>query len=328
MQTSNSSVRHKFCVAPMMDLTDRHDRYLLRLLSRHALLYTEMITAEALLRGDPRWLLAFHPAEHPLALQLGGSDPTKLAACATLAQQHGFDEVNLNVGCPSDRVKSGSFGACLMLNADLVAECFAAMQAVIDIPVTIKCRIGVDQQEPQTALPAFIETVADSGCRCFIIHARKAWLQGLSPRQNREIPPLDYATVYRMKTLFPELEIVINGGIATLDAATQHLVHVDGVMLGRTAYYDPYLLADVDNQMFDTANERPSREQVFAAYLNYVEQQLRAGTALKHTAKHVLGLFHGQPGARRFRRHISENVHKDNASIQILEDAYALVGTG
>lgn len=312
----------------MMDLTDRHDRYLLRLLSRHALLYTEMITADALLRGEPQRLLAYHPAEHPLALQLGGSDPAKLATCAALAQQHGFDEVNLNVGCPSDRVKSGSFGACLMLNANLVAECFAAMQAAVDIPVTIKCRIGVDQQEPQTALPEFIEAVANSGCRCFIIHARKAWLQGLSPRQNREIPPLDYATVYHMKTLFPELDIVINGGITTLDAAEQHLAEVDGVMLGRAAYYDPYLLADVDSRIFAAANTRPSREQVFADYLDYAEQQLHAGTALKHTAKHLLGLFHGQPGARRFRRHISENVHKDDASIQLLEDAYALVRAG
>lgn len=320
-----AEVNRRFCVAPMMDLTDRHDRYLLRLLSRHTLLYTEMITAEALLRSDPQRLLAYHPAEHPLALQLGGSNPAKLAACAALAQQYGFDEVNLNVGCPSDRVKSGSFGACLMLNAGLVAECFAAMRAAVDIPVSIKCRIGVDEQEPQTALPAFIETVANSGCRCFIVHARKAWLQGLSPKQNREIPPLEYATVYRMKTLFPELEIVLNGGIATLDAAEQHLARVDGVMLGRAAYYQPYLLADVDSRIFATAMNKPSRKQVFTAYLDYAEQQLRAGTALKHTAKHVLGLFHGQPGARRFRRHISENVHKNNASVQILEDAYALV---
>lgn len=315
----------RFCVAPMMDLTDRHDRYLLRLLSRHALLYTEMITAEALLRGDPQRLLAYHPVEHPLALQLGGSDPAKLATCAALAQRYGFDEVNLNVGCPSERVKSGSFGACLMLHAGLVADCFAAMRAAVDIPVSIKCRIGVDEQEPQIALPKFIETVAGSGCRRIIIHARKAWLQGLSPKQNREIPPLDYATVYRMKVLFPQLEIVINGGIATLDAAEQHLARVDGVMLGRAAYYDPYLLAEVDSRIFGAAECKPNRQQIFAAYLSYAEQQLHAGTALKHTAKHVLGLFHGQPGARRFRRHISENVHKDNASVQILEDAYALV---
>ncbi len=321
-----TKLNRRFCVAPMMDLTDRHDRYLLRLLSRHALLYTEMITAEALLRGDPQWLLAYHPAEHPLALQLGGSDPAKLARCAALAQQYGFDEVNLNVGCPSDRVKSGSFGACLMLNAERVAECFTAMQAAVDIPVTIKCRIGVDQQEPHKTLPHFIETVANGGCQCFIIHARKAWLQGLSPRQNREIPPLDYATVYRIKMLFPQLDIVINGGITTLDDALPHLTAVDGVMLGRAAYYDPYLLAEVDSRVFAAAIAPPSREQVFAGYLEYAEQQLQAGTALKHTAKHVLGLFHGQPGARRFRRHISENIHKDSASIQLLEEAYALVG--
>lgn len=321
-------INRKFCVAPMMQLTDRHDRYLLRLLSRHAVLYTEMLTAEALLRGNPEYLLAHHPAEHPLALQLGGSDPAKLADCAALAEAHGFDEVNLNVGCPSDRVKVGSFGACLMLNANLVASCFAAMQAAVDIPVSVKCRIGVDRQDPHTALPEFIETVAASGCRCFIIHARKAWLQGLSPRQNREIPALDYALVYRMKRLFPELEIIINGGITTLDAATQHLGRVDGVMLGRAAYYDPYLLAGVDRRIFGAATIKPTRAQVFTDYIAYAEQQLQAGTALKHTARHVLGLFHGQPGARRFRRHISEHAHRDTATVAVLEQAYALLHAG
>lgn len=311
----------RFSVAPMMDLTDRHARYLLRLISKRALLYTEMITVDALLHGDRDRFLAFNPAEHPLALQLGGSDPEKLAACCKIAEQTGFDEVNLNVGCPSDRVQSGQIGACLMLVPDTVARCFAAMQDACSIPVTVKCRLGVDEQDTCQTLPGFINKVSEAGCASFSIHARKAWLKGLSPKQNRDIPPLDYELVYEIKRRFADTQIIINGGIDSVAATCEHLRHVDGVMMGRKAYYEPYTLSDIDQLVFGENVVARSREEIFADYLVYVEGQLGQGVALKHMSKHVLGLFHGVQGARAFRRHISENAYMADAGVEVLVDA-------
>lgn len=325
MQNHAPALDRRFCVAPMMDLTDRHDRYLLRLISRHALLYTEMVTSQALLRGDAERLLAYNSEEHPVALQLGGSDPEQLTECCKLAEAAGYDEVNLNVGCPSDRVQSGAIGACLMLQADQVARCVEAMQAACSIPVTVKCRLGVDDQEPSDTLPDFIRTVAAAGCETFIIHARKAWLQGLSPKENREIPPLDYPLVYDIKRQFPKLEIIINGGLIDLESAEQQMQHVDGVMLGRAAYYDAYLLSQVDAIFYGDRSEVRTRDQVFHDYLAYIEQEMSKGQALKHMAKHSLTLFHGQPGARRYRRHLSEHMYRDDADISVMTDAYALL---
>lgn len=311
----------RFSVAPMMDLTDRHARYLLRLISKRALLYTEMITVDALLHGDRDRLLAYHPSEHPLALQLGGSDPAKLAACCKIAEQAGFDEVNLNVGCPSDRVQSGQIGACLMLSPDTVARCFTAMQEACSIPVTVKCRLGIDEQNTDETLPAFINTVHEAGCISFSIHARKAWLKGLSPKQNRDIPPLDYGLVYDIKRQFSDIRIIINGGIDSVQATCEHLRQVDGVMMGRKAYYEPYTLHEIDRAVFGELTTPLSREEIFAEYLLYVEQRLGEGVALKHMSKHVLGLFHGVQGARAFRRHISENAYSADAGIEVLIDA-------
>ncbi len=311
----------RFSVAPMMDLTDRHARYLLRLISKRALLYTEMITVDALLHGDRNRLLAYHPAEHPLALQLGGSDPEKLAECCKIAEQAGFDEVNLNVGCPSDRVQSGQIGACLMLVPDTVARCFNAMQEACSIPVTVKCRLGVDEQDPYDTLPLFVTKVHEAGCHSFTIHARKAWLKGLSPKQNRDVPPLDYGLVYDIKRQFPGIRIIINGGVDSVAAAREHLRQVDGVMMGRKAYYEPYTLQHIDQAVFEERTCGPTREQIFADYLHYVEQQLAEGVALKHMSKHILGLFHGVQGARAFRRHISENAYRAGAGINVLREA-------
>ncbi|MFK7730388.1 MAG: tRNA dihydrouridine(20/20a) synthase DusA [Pseudomonadales bacterium] len=313
----------RFSVAPMMDLTDRHARYLLRLISKRALLYTEMITVDALLHGDRDRLLAYNATEHPLALQLGGSDPVKLAECCKIAEQAGFDEVNLNVGCPSDRVQSGQIGACLMLVPDTVARCFGAMQEACNIPVTVKCRLGVDQQETHDTLPNFIETVHNAGCASFSVHARKAWLKGLSPKQNRDVPPLDYELVYDIKRQFSNLQIIINGGIDSIAATCEHLQQVDGVMMGRKAYYEPYTLHDVDHAVFGEPAAAPTREEIFSEYLLYVEQRLAEGVALKHMSKHVLGLFHGVQGARAFRRHISENAYQSDAGIDVLHNAAA-----
>ncbi|MEM8500101.1 MAG: tRNA dihydrouridine(20/20a) synthase DusA [Pseudomonadota bacterium] len=312
---------NRFSVAPMMDLTDRHARFLLRLITRRALLYTEMITVDALLHGDRERLLAYNPAEHPLALQLGGSDPEKLAACCEIAEQMGFDEVNLNVGCPSDRVQSGHIGACLMLVPGTVACCFAAMQQACSIPITVKCRLGVDEQNTYETLPVFINTVHEAGCAAFSIHARKAWLKGLSPKQNRDIPPLDYELVYDIKRQFQDIQIIVNGGIDSLEATCAHLQHVDGVMMGRKAYYEPYTLKDIDSIVFGELVAAPSREEIFAKYLQYVEGELDEGVALKHMSKHLLGLFHGVQGARAFRRHISENAYTLDAGIEVLVDA-------
>ncbi len=313
-----------FSVAPMMDCTDRFARYLLRLISRHALLYTEMVPAAAVVHGTADRFLRFDPAEHPVAVQFGGSEPDELSRCARWADRYGYDEINLNVGCPSDRVQSGRFGACLMAEPERVAACVAAMIAVTDVPVTVKTRIGIDNRDSYAALAEFVETVAAAGCRCFTIHARKAWLQGLSPRQNREIPPLRYDKVYRLKREFPELEIIVNGGIRSLEEADRHLSVVDGVMLGREAYHNPWILADVDRRFFnDDAAPRRDRETVLQHYLEFVDRELACGVPLPAMSRHLLGLYQGVPGARRFRRHISENAHRRGADAGVLREAAA-----
>jgi tRNA-dihydrouridine synthase A len=305
----------------MMDWTDRHCRAFHRILTRNALLYTEMVTAPAVLHGDRARLLAFEESEHPVALQLGGSDPAALAEAAAIGAAFGYDEINLNVGCPSDRVQEGRFGACLMAEPALVAACVAAMQRRVSIPVTVKCRIGIDDQDTEVDLARFVATVADAGCRTFIVHARKAWLQGLSPKENRQVPPLDYERVYRLKASRPDLTIVLNGGIGDLDAAQAHLDHVDGVMLGRAAYQTPYLLADVDRRFFGTATGHVTRAQAIEALIPHVARHLQAGGRLNNIARHILGLYHGQPRARAFRRHLSELAVKDDAGIAVLMQA-------
>jgi tRNA-dihydrouridine synthase A len=305
----------------MMDWTDRHCRFFHRLLSARALLYTEMITAEAVLHGKRDMLLAFSPQEHPVALQLGGSDPVRLAEAAAIGEGYGYGEINLNVGCPSDRVQEGRFGACLMAEPDLVARCVTAMAARVSVPVTVKCRIGIDDQDSERDLDLFISTVAAAGCRTFIVHARKAWLQGLSPKENREVPPLDYARVYRLKAAHPELQIIINGGIASLDQAEAHLGKVDGVGLGRTAYQNPYLLADVDSRLFGAQTAVRSRRNVMEALVPYAERHLSAGGRLNNIARHILGLYHGRPRARAFRRHIAEQAPRAGAGAAVLVEA-------
>jgi tRNA-dihydrouridine synthase A len=305
----------------MMDWTDRHCRFFHRLLSARALLYTEMITAEAVLHGKRDMLLAFSPQEHPVALQLGGSDPVRLAEAAAIGEGYGYGEINLNVGCPSDRVQEGRFGACLMAEPDLVARCVTAMAARVSVPVTVKCRIGIDDQDSERDLDRFISTVAAAGCRTFIVHARKAWLQGLSPKENREVPPLDYARVYRLKAAHPELQIIINGGIASLDQAEAHLGKVDGVGLGRTAYQNPYLLADVDSRLFGAQTAVRSRRNVMEALVPYAERHLSAGGRLNNIARHILGLYHGRPRARAFRRHIAEQAPRAGAGAAVLVEA-------
>jgi len=301
----------------MLDWTDRHCRYFHRLLSRHTLLYTEMVTTGAILMGKGDYL-AYHQQEHPLSLQLGGSDPQALAECARIAQARGYDEINLNVGCPSDRVQNGRFGACLMASPALVADCVKAMRDVVDIPVTVKTRIGIDDQDSYEFLCDFIRQVADTGCDTFIVHARKAWLSGLSPRENREIPPLDYPRVYRLKQDFPGLTIAVNGGISSLEAAEQHLQHLDGVMVGREAYQNPYLLAEVDGRLFGDRHPVPSRHEVVEAMVPYIEQELARGNQLSHVTRHMLGLFQGLPGARAWRRHLSENACRPGADCSVL----------
>ena len=309
----------------MMDWTDRHCRFFHRQLTRHALLYTEMVTADAVLHGKRDQLLAFSPEEHPIALQLGGSDPAKLAEAARIGAAFGYDEINLNVGCPSDRVQSGRFGACLMAEPQLVADCVAAMAGAVSIPVTVKCRIGIDDQDSETDFARFIDTVAGSGCRVFIVHARKAWLSGLSPKENREVPPLDYARVYRLKQARPDLTIVLNGGIERLDDAQSHLAHVDGVMLGRAAYQTPYILAKVDRLFFGVQAEPIPRAAALDALVPYVTAHVARGGRLNNVTRHVLGLYHGEPRARSFRRHLSENAVRNGAGLDVLTDAVALV---
>jgi tRNA-dihydrouridine synthase A len=305
----------------MMEWTDRHCRYFLRLLSRRTLLYTEMVTADAVLHGDRERLLGFHPAEHPVGLQLGSSDSAKLGDAARIGAGFGYDEINLTVGCPSDRVQSGRFGACLMAEPDLVAECVAAMRAAVSVPVTVKCRIGIDDQDAEASLDQFVGAVAEAGCRTFIVHARKAWLKGLSPKENRDVPPLDYGRVHRLKARRPKLEIVLNGGIDSLAAAEAQLAHVDGVMLGRAAYADPYLLAEVDGTLFGSNETPPSRLDVIRAFMPYVEAELAKGARLNQMTRHILGLFHGQPHARAFRRHLAEHAHLDGAGVEVLAAA-------
>lgn len=318
-------LNRRFCIAPMMDWSDRHCRMFWRQLTQQALLYTEMVTTGAIIHAGPERFLSFHADEHPVALQLGGSDPGDLARCAKIAEQWEYDELNLNCGCPSDRVQNGSFGACLMGEPQRVADCIKAMRDATSLPVTVKHRIGIDHMESYEELVAFVEPIKHAGCRTFIVHARKAWLQGLSPKQNREIPPLDYSMVYRLKADFPDLEIVINGGITQLEECAAHLQQVDGVMLGRTAYHDPYLLAEVDQQFFGNQSTVKSREQVLLDFLPYVEEQLSRGVALNHITRHLLGLFQGVPGAKVFRRHISQHAHRAGAGIEVLEEALNLM---
>jgi tRNA-dihydrouridine synthase A len=312
-------------VAPMMDWTDRFDRFFLRLITRRALLYTEMVTAQAVVQGDRRRLLAFDAAEHPVALQLGGSEPALLAQAARIGEAFGYDEINLNVGCPSDRVQSGRFGACLMAEPGLVADCVAAMRAAVGVPVTVKCRIGIDDQDADADLDAFVDRVAAAGATTFVVHARKAWLQGLSPKQNRDIPPLDHARVHRLKQRRPELCIIVNGGIASLDEAEAHLRRCDGVMLGRAAYHNPWILADVDRRVFGDRHAPPSRDDVVEALLPYVERRLAEGVRLHQVTRHILGLYQGLPGARLWRRHLSENATRPGAGIEVIEQARDLV---
>ena len=295
---------HRLCIAPMMDRTDRHFRYLLRLLAPHARLYTEMITARALLHGDAERLLRFAGAEHPVALQLGGSDPAELAAAARLGEVAGYDEINLNVGCPSDRVQAGCFGAALMLEPQRVAECVATMREAVRVPITVKTRLGVDDHDSYEFAHGFIACVAAAGCDTFIVHARKAWLKGLSPKQNREIPPLDYGRVHRLKRDFPELRIVINGGLTTVAATIEQLGHVDGVMLGRIAYQDSSLLADIDTRVY--GGDAPTESAVLAHYMRYVAKEIEDGTPLKTMTRHMLGLRAGRPGGRQWRRALGE----------------------
>ena len=316
---------HRFCVAPMMEWTDRHCRYFLRLISRRTFLYTEMVTAEAVLYGDRTRVLGFSPQEHPVGLQLGGSDPAKLGEAAKIGAEYGYDEINLNIGCPSDRVQSGRFGACLMAEPDLVAQCVEAMGEAASLPITVKCRIGIDDQDAEESLDRFIDAVAGAGARTFIVHARKAWLKGLSPKENRDVPPLDYGRVSRLKARRPELEIVLNGGIDSLASATAHLGEVDGVMLGRAAYADPYLMAEVDRKLFGSDETPPSRLDVLDRFAPYVRDQLAHGARLNQMTRHILGLFHGQPRARAFRRYLAENAHLDGVGIDVLLAARRII---
>ena len=312
---------YRFCIAPMMDWTDRHERYLLRLISRRVRLYTEMVTTGALIHGDRERFLGHADAEHPLGLQLGGSDPADMARCAVIGQAAGFDEININVGCPSDRVQAGRFGACLMLEPDLVASCFSAMQAQVSIPVTVKCRLGVDEKDQFDDLIEFVDIVAGAGCTVFFVHARKAWLSGLSPRENREIPPLQYERVYALKERYPELTVVINGGITEMDQVNGHLEKVDGVMVGREAYQNPWSLARVDETLFDGLPDGKSRSDVLDRYKQYMESQLKKGVPLKRMARHLLGLFQGQPGARVWRRALSDEAFRGGADLSAIESA-------
>ena len=322
MPLNAATAAARLSVAPMMDWTDRHCRYMHRLMSRHTLLYTEMVTAPAIVHGDRDRLLGFAPQEHPVALQLGGSDPAQLAETAKVAEDYGYDEINLNCGCPSDRVQSGSFGAILMESPQLVAECVAAMRNVVEVPVTVKCRIGVDEQDPAAVLPDFLAQVSAAGVDRFSVHARKAWLQGLSPKENRDIPPLDYDLVIEMKGLFPHLHLSINGGIETLDAAEAFLSDgLDGIMIGRAAYHTPSdILLDADARIYDDPLNR-SAEDVVHLMLPYIADHIQNGGKLGQVTRHMLGLFQGRPGARGWRRHLSQNAHADGAGPQVVLDA-------
>ena len=315
---------HRFCIAPMMDWTDRHCRVFHRQLTKRALLYTEMVTADAVIHGNRTKLLGFSGEEHPIALQLGGSDPKKLAEAARVGADFGYDEINLNIGCPSSRVQEGRFGACLMSEPELVASCVAVMRANQSAPVTVKCRIGIDEQDAEADFQNFIEVVAGAGCTTFIVHARKAWLKGLSPKENREIPPIDYQRVYRLKASRPDLKIVLNGGIATVDEVRRHLDHVDGVMLGRAAYQNPFVLAGVDRELFGETASAPTRANALEVLIPYVDAHLRDGGRLSNITRHILGLYHGRPRGRAFRRLLSEEATRSNAGVEVLRAAMDL----
>ena len=318
-------MKYRFSIAPMMEWTDRHCRFFHRLLTRRATLYTEMITTGAVLHGDRARLMAFDPAEHPLALQLGGSHPRQLAQCARIAEDFGYDEVNLNVGCPSDRVQEGRFGACLMAEPALVGDCVAAMSSSIKLPVTVKCRIGIDEQDPEEALETLTHAVEQAGVAALIVHARKAWLAGLSPRENRDVPPLDYARVYRLKAAHRGLAVVINGGVLDLDQVRTHLAHLDGVMMGRAAYQEPWRLLEVDPLLFGEPARFASPREAAEALIPYLERELARGTRLHAITRHVLGLFRGVPGARAFRRHLATEGVKPGADAHTFRAALALV---
>src|SRR6201992_2430196 len=309
----------------MMDWTDRHCRVFHRLMTRHGRLYTEMLTSGAILHGDRRRLLAFDPSEHPVALQLGGSDPRDLATAAKIGEDFGYDEINLNVGCPSDRVKEGRFGACLMAEPALVGMCVEAMKRAVQIPITVKCRIGIDDQDPEIALDALARGVIAAGADALIVHARKAWLNGLSPKENRDIPPLDYDRVYRLKAAMPDVTVIVNGGIGSLDEAKRHLAHVDGVMLGRAAYQEPWRLINVDSELFGEVAPFVTMKDAFEAMMPYIERELARGTRLHSITRHFVGAFHGVPGARAFRRHLAEHGVKVDAGVDVLKAAIAQV---
>lgn len=311
-------LNRRLSIAPMLDWTDRYFRYFARLITRHTLLYTEMITTAALLHGDPDRFLAFHPQEHPLALQLGGNDPADLAACSRMGQEWGYDEINLNLGCPSNRVQSGQFGACLMAEPGLVADLIKAMTDAVTLPVTVKHRTGIDDMDGYPHLCDFVGTLFDAGCRTFIVHARPAWLQGLSPQQNRDIPPLNYDRAYQLKKDFPGAAIVINGGIKCLTDAEHHLERVDGVMIGREAYRNPWILIDADRRIFNDSHPLPSRHEIIDQLLPFIATEIGKGVPLSRIARHTMGLFHGQPGARGWRRHLSENVGKQGADGSVM----------
>ncbi len=310
---------HRLCTAPMMDWSDRHCRYFFRQLAPHAVVYTEMLTTGALLHGNLPRHLRFHPAEHPLALQLGGSEPADLARCARLGERWGYDEINLNCGCPSERVQRGAFGACLMAEPELVAECVKAMQGAVSIPVTVKHRLGIDRIDAYDFVRRFVATLARAGCAVFVVHARNAILKGLSPKDNREIPPLRHTEVYRLKREFPELTFVINGGIGTAEAVRDHLEHVDGVMLGRTAYHDPFRLAQLDAQLFGGAPV--SRDEVAARLASYAREEIARGEPLRSITRHMLGLFHGQPRARLWRQMLSDAARLAHNDASLLLEA-------
>lgn len=320
-----TSLSRRFSVAPMMDATTAHYRYFARMLSRHTLLYTEMVTTGALIHGETPRFLRHHNIEYPLALQLGGSDPQELATCARMAEDYGFDEVNLNVGCPSDRVQNNMIGACLMGYPQKVADAVAAMKNATSLPVTVKHRIGIDGRESFDELCEFIETVSAAGCRTFIVHARIAVLGGLSPKQNRDVPPLKYDWVYAIKARYPDLEIIINGGIKTLDECREHLEQTDGVMLGREAYHNPWLLAQVDQEFFGVAGSLTNRHDALRGMFPFIESELARGVYLSHITRHLMGLFHGCKGGRQFRRYISENAHRPGSGVEVIEQAMAKV---
>ncbi len=321
MPDKDEFIMHRFCIAPMLDWTDRHCRYFHRLLTRNAFLYTEMVTTGAILHGSQNRFLSFNKAENPIAFQLGGSNPSDLASCARIIEDYGYDEINLNIGCPSDRVQNARFGACLMAEPELVAQCVSAMNQVVSIPVTVKTRIGIDEQDSYKQLVSFISTVAVAGCKTFIIHARKAWLSGLSPKQNRDVPPLRYDVVYQIKKDFPELEIILNGGVTSLESTKEILKHVDGVMMGREAYHNPYLLAGVDKKLFSEPGLIKTRHEVVMGLLPYITEQLFKGERLHSITRHILGLFHSVSGARTWRRILSEEATKKGADVAVVLEA-------